>query len=224
MRIIPFIFLFFSICSFAQNTELEIRIDSITFIDSNPTERKFTINYHIENKTNNAVSLILNTNKIKSNMTNSLSWIPSYRLYHENITIDTDNVFNSKKSQELIQKRINELESIKSNITEYLLIEHKKTKEKNSKEIINSIIKLNPKEIKSYTVTLDWDKNRYQKSFDNEYYLDEKSSHYIDLFLYLNKEELEKNLLIEDLKTILEDKTIAKGWLQSNRMEINFKE
>ena len=116
------------------------------------------------------------------------------------------------------------VKSNKGNLTEYLLIQQQKIKAENSKGIINSIIKLNPKEIKKYAAILTWDMKRYQVYSDNEYYLDEKSTHYIDLFLYLNKEELEQHLLSNDLKTILEDKTIAKGWIQSNKMEINFKQ
>jgi hypothetical protein len=224
MRFISLLFLFFSVYSFAQNTELEVKIDSITFIPLNSNERKFTINYHIENKTNIPVSLILNTNRIKSNMTHSLSWIPSYRLYQENVTIETDNVFNSKKLEAFFEKMKSEVKSNKGNLTEYLLIQQQKIKAENSKDIINSIIKLNPKEIKKYAAILTWDMKRYQVYSDNEYYLDEKSTHYIDLFLYLNKEELEQHLLPNDLKTILEDKTIAKGWIQSNKMEINFKQ
>lgn len=224
MRFISLLFLFFSVYSFGQNTELEVKIDSITFIPLNSNERKFTINYHIENKTNIPVSLILNTNRIKSNMTHSLSWIPSYRLYQENVTIETDNVFNSKKLEAFFEKMKSEVKSNKGNLTEYLLIQQQKIKAENSKDIINSIIKLNPKEIKKYAAILTWDMKRYQVYSDNEYYLDEKSTHYIDLFLYLNKEELEQHLLSNDLKTILEDKTIAKGWIQSNKMEINFKQ
>jgi hypothetical protein len=224
MRFISLLFLFFSVYSFGQNTELEVKIDSITFIPLNSNERKFTINYHIENKTNIPVSLILNTNRIKSNMTHSLSWIPSYRLYQENVTIETDNVFNSKKLEAFFEKMKSEVKSNKGNLTEYLLIQQQKIKAENSKDIINSIIKLNPKEIKKYAAILTWDMKRYQVYSDNEYYLDEKSTHYIDLFLYLNKEELEQHLLPNDLKTILEDKTIAKGWIQSNKMEINFKQ
>jgi hypothetical protein len=224
MRFISLLFLFFSVYSFGQNTELEVKIDSITFKPLNSNERKFTINYHIENKTNIPVSLILNTNRIKSNMTHSLSWIPSYRLYQENVTIETDNVFNSKKLEAFFEKMKSEVKSNKGNLTEYLLIQQQKIKAENSKDIINSIIKLNPKEIKKYAAILTWDMKRYQVYSDNEYYLDEKSTHYIDLFLYLNKEELEQHLLPNDLKTILEDKTIAKGWIQSNKMEINFKQ
>lgn len=224
MRTTLIVFLFFSLFGFAQNTELELKIDSVTSIDASAKQRKFTIQYHIENRTNTIVSFLLNTKSIKSNTTNSLSCSPSYRLYQENVIIDADNIFNTINIQESIQKMITELRSNKGKLDEYLAAEGKKIKEQNSKNIIKSIIKLNPNERRNYTITLDWDINRYIQYFDNEYYLDEKSTHYIDLHINLFKEELESKLLSDDFKIIKEDKTIIKGWLQSNKMEINFKE
>ncbi|NRT14133.1 hypothetical protein HNP99_000458 [Flavobacterium sp. 28A] len=224
MRIISIVIFFFSICSFAQNPELEVKIDSITSLNTNPSNRKFTIHYHIKNRTNTIVSFILDTKSTKSNTTNSLSWSPSYRLYQENVTIEADNIFNTKNTQEPVKKTISELRSNKGNLEQYLAAEQKKIKEQNSKNIIQSIIKLNPNERRTYTITANWDKNRYLQYFDNEYYLDEKSTHYIDLHINLFKEELYERLLTEDLNTIKEDKTITKGWIQSNKMEINFKE
>jgi hypothetical protein len=63
---------------------------------------------------------------------------------------------------------------------------------------------------------------RYVTYFDNEYYLDEKT-HYLDLVIILLKEELYSRLH-EDKTKIEANKTIIKGWLSSNKVEINFKE
>lgn len=226
MRIIPLIFLFFSICSFSQNTELEIKINSITFIDSNPTERKFTVLYHIENLTNNPVSFILNTNSIRPNATSSMSYYPAYRLYQGDEIVNSVSIFNSKKAKEELQKIIKDLElaqtkkDSKNNIYDNI----EKNKMQITQNILNSIIKLNPKEIKKFSAVLNWDKNRYSKYFDIEYYLNEKATHYFDLCINLMKEEFKEKVSSEDFKTIIEDKTIIKGWIQSNKMEINFKE
>ena len=97
-------------------------------------------------------------------------------------------------------------------------------KKKMSLDIVNSIIKLNPKEIKNFSTILSWNKIRNFRYFDNEYYLDEKTTHYFDLFVNLFSEELKERTLPEDFKKIIEDKTIIKGWIASNKMEINFKE
>ena len=224
MRIACLILFFFSIFSFAQNTALEIKIDSITSVDSVKKERKFKINYHIENRTNNSISFILNPNSIRSNATSSLSYTPAYRLYQEDEVINADNIFNTKKAKESIDKILKDLKFKKGRSKDDLLNEQKIMEAQTSRDIINSIIKLNPKEVKEYSIVLDWDRNRYLNYFDNEYYLDEKATHYIDLCVNLFKDELKDKLLPADYKKIMEDKTIIKGTAQSNKKEINFKE
>jgi hypothetical protein len=76
-------FLFISLCSNAQNTDIEVQIDSITYKDPSTSERIFTVHYHIKKQNKSLISLVLNTNELRSNMYNSSSWIPSYRLFQE---------------------------------------------------------------------------------------------------------------------------------------------
>ncbi|MFV8353055.1 hypothetical protein [Flavobacterium sp. XS2P14] len=216
------LFLFISLCSNAQNTDIEVQIDSITYKDPSTSERIFTVHYHIKNKTKSLISLVLNTNELRSNMYNSSSWIPSYRLFQEKNMIKTTTLFDAKKSDAILKKMMQDLESNRDKLNKYLLAKQKVISTTISKNIINSIFKLKGNETKSFVASLTWDKNRYHKHFDNEYYLDQKSTHYLDLFLYFNKYELKDHLLPEDLNTILEDATIATGWLYSNKMEINF--
>ncbi|WP_282714294.1 hypothetical protein [Flavobacterium yafengii] len=207
---------------------MEIKIDSITFIDSNPTERKFTVLYHIENLTNNPVSFILNTNSIRPNATSSMSYYPAYRLYQGDEIVNSVSIFNSKTAKEELHKIIKDSElklaqtkkGSKNNIYDDIT----KNKMQITQNILNSIIKLNPKEIKKISATLNWDKNRYSQYFDIEYYLNEKATHYFDLCINLMKEEFKEKVSSEDFKRIIEDKTIIKGWIQSDKMEINFKE
>jgi len=217
----------FSIAAFSQNKMIELKIDSITFNDPDKNERDFTINYHIENLTNNPVSLILNTNSIKPNASSSMSYSPSYRLYQGDEIINAEHILNSKIAKEKFEqtkkdfnKRALTKDSPKINIYEQMAENKKKT----SLDIVNSIIKLNPKEIKNFSTILSWNKIRNFRYFDNEYYLDEKATHYFDLFVNLFSEELKERILPEDFKKIIEDKTIIKGWIASNKMEINFKE
>ncbi len=218
--------IFMSICtvSLAQNTEVAVQIDSITYLDTAIEERVFTIHYHVTNKTKSLISLVLNTKELKSNMYNSSSWIPSYRLFQNKIMLESNTIFNSKKNDAVLKKMMQDLESNRDKLNKYLLAKQKVISTTISKNIINSIVKLKGNETKSFVASLTWDKNRYHKHFDNEYYLDQKSTHYLDLFLYFNKYELKDHLLPEDLNTILEDATIATGWLYSNKMEINFKD
>lgn len=228
MRKICFILFFFSISSFAQDTSLAIIIDSIVYNDSTPNQRKFTIIYHLQNLTNNPISFILNTNNIRPNATSSLSYSPAYRLYQGDEIINTVSIFNTKTAKEKFEKIKKDIDSksaqskndARTNVYDYI----EKRKKEISQNILNSIIKLGPKEIKNFSITLDWDKNRYSEYFDNEYYLDEKETHYFDLSVNLMKEEFKERVASEDFKKIIEDKSIIKGWVQSNKMKINFKE
>ena len=217
-------FLFISLCSNAQNTDIEVQIDSITNKDPSTSERIFTVHYHIKNKTKSLISLVLNTNELRSNMYNSSSWIPSYRLFQEKNMIETNSVFDSKKSAAILKKIMQDLENNRKGLADYLLKKQKELEIKTSKKIIESIVKFQANETKTFSATLSWDKNRYQKFEDNEYFLDHNTKHYLDLFLYFNKEELTSSLLPEDLKIILDDPTIATGWIYTNKVEINFKD
>lgn len=228
MRKICFILLFFSISSFAQDTSFAIIIDSIVYNDSTPNQRKFTIIYHLQNLTNNPISFILNTNNIRPNATSSMSYSPAYRLYQGDEIINTVSIFNTKTAKEKFEKIKKDIDSksaqskndARTNVYDYI----EKRKKEISQNILNSIIKLGPKEIKNFSITLDWDKNRYSEYFDNEYFLDEKETHYFDLSANLMKEEFKERVSSEDFKKIIEDKSIIKGWVQSNKMKINFKE
>ena len=216
--------LFTSLCSNAQNTDIEVQIDSITHQDLSTSERIYTVHYHIKNKAKSLISLVLNTKELRSNMYNYSSWIPSYRLFQEKKMIETNTVFDSKKSDAVLKKIMQDLENNRKGLADYLLKQQQELTIKNSKKIIESIIKFQPNETKNFSATLSWDKNRYHKFEDNEYFLDQKTTHYLDLFLYLNKEELTSTLLPEDLKIILNDPTIITGWIYTNKVEINFKD
>ena len=223
MRITTLILFFLSIFCFAQNTALKIKIDSIISNDSIPNKRKFTINYHIQNLTDNPISFILNPKSISPNATSSSAYCPAYRLYQEDKTINTEDVLTSRTTTEsnesFIKNILDEISKLKTDPS----IEIEKLTTQINSSIIENIVKLNPKEVKKYCIILYWNKERYTKYFDNEYYLDEKATHYFDLFINLMKEEFKEQLFPEEYKKIMEDKTIIKGWAQSNKMEINFK-
>jgi hypothetical protein len=224
--VILFLLLFNSVAH-SQSNDLSLTLDSIPSIDNN-NQRIFTIHYHIENKTNQVVSFILNPNSIRSNVSNALAWTPSYRLYQEDTRIDVESISSpitiAKNNKDFIDKMSKELRENKENLNGYLLKKQKEIQENSSRSIMSTIIMLNPHEIRAYAVPFSWDKNRYITYFDNEYYLDEKTPHYLDLVIILMKEELYTRLLPEDKNKIEANKTIIKGWLSSNKMEINFKE
>jgi hypothetical protein len=188
---ILFLFLF-DFAAHSQSNDLSLTLDSIPSID-NKNHRIFTIHYHIENKTNQVVSFILNPNSIRSNVSNALAWMPSYRLYQEDTRIDVESISSpitiAKNNKDFIDKMSKELRENKENLDGYLLKKQKEIKENSSRSIMSTIIVLSPHESKSYAVSFSWDKNRYVTYFDNEYYLDEKKPHFLDLVIILLKEE-----------------------------------
>lgn len=212
----------------AQTEEIAVTLDSIHTIDSSVKDRKFILYYHIQNKTASPISFILNPNAIRSNVSSSLAWTTSYRLFQNDIRIDAESISSplttEKNTNEFIENLQKELRENKGNLEAYLQIKQKALLETSSKNIRNSLLTFVPNESRSYVVSFDWDKNRYVTHYENEYYLDEKTPHYIDLVIVLMKDELYPRLLPDDKLIIDADKTILRGWINSNKLEINFKE
>ena len=116
------------------------------------------------------------------------------------------------------------LEENRKDLSDFLAKQTEEIKQKTRKEILESVVQFQGNETKKFTANLSWDKNRYHKFEDNEYYLNTNDTHFIDLFLYFNKHELASRLPAEDLKNILETPNLISGWITSNKFPINFKD
>jgi hypothetical protein len=57
-----------------------------------------------------------------------------------------------------------------------------------------------------------------------EYYINEKSNCSIELYIVLLKEEFKERLIDSDYTKIINTPNFIKGWYNSNKKEINFKE
>jgi hypothetical protein len=232
--------LFFLLISSTVSAQIELKIDSITYIDSIPNERKFTINYHIENLTDKELTFIQSPNHFVSNSTASLSRKIIYKIFQNNELIDIENIFNNKKHK-LYQEKLRNARSEKEKrsitdkhieeIKPNLLPDLQKLKEdknfllkKQSQIIMSDILILKPKQKLSYTNELIWDKIRYLKFGDNEYYIDEKTPHYFELSINLSIDEYKNKLTPEDLQILNSYPNLSKGLFTSNKIEINFKE
>lgn len=228
VRLLSIALFLFSFCVQAQTEEIEIILDSIQSKDVSSNSRDFTIHYQIKNKTATAISFILDPNSIRSNVSSSLGWIPSYRLYQDAIRIDAESISspltNATVHKKFIDEMSKEIRGNKKNLQDYLLKKQKDILKTTSSKIINSILTFEPYESRSYAVTFNWDKNRYVSHFENEYYLDDKTPHYLDLVVILMKDELYSRLLPEDKLKIEANNTLVRGWFHSNKVEINFKE
>jgi len=219
------IFLFFFFCCncFGQNPPIAIKIDAITSFDSIPSERKFTFNYNIENLTDKEVSFFLNPDSFIPNSRASMSRACFYKIYQNLEVMEMDNIFINRKD-EFVKAEFEKAktdEEKKAFFKKYMGIDISAPTEN---LILKEVITLKPLEKKLFSKTLLWNKKRYFKIDDVEYYIDELIPHYFELSIHLIKEEAKGELSDQEFQKIMADKSFIKGWFTSNRMEINFKE
>ena len=237
-------FLLISASIFAQNKNIEAKIIDITSTDFNPKKRAFTINYQIENLTNNPVSFFLKSNTLIANAAGSMTLFPIYKLYIKGVFMPLDGPFYEKdgidwetemegikdytspEAKEIIKKVVT-----KFNATNKLIVENytknggKHTDENwilENHHLLESKITLNPKETKSFAIKTSWNKERYFKEHDLEYYLDEKDKYLFELVLDLKKIAFKDQLSEEEFLKIKNDTTFIEGIFTTNKVEIGF--
>lgn len=202
MRITLFL-LFVTSVLFAQNSTIDLKIDSITVDNSNAEERKYTVNYHLENCTDKKISFLLDTSNndtITGVKTNRIS--PN--LYQDDVIVK-DFIFMKNYDYSSVFKFINDLrnsktdaeeEAIKNN-PEFIklkihpiclekIIEKREPNYKiirlfENNTIYKTLHTLEPKETQHYQLILYWNKERYFKSEENEYYLEKDSKYSLQL-------------------------------------------
>lgn len=236
--------IFFSCGICAQNPALQIQIDSISSSDSNKTKRKFTIHYHIQNNSNKSVSFFLNPNTLIANAAASMTLFPVYKIYHNGQFEDMDGPFfeneiperdqlddfddyNSPAAKEFIQKTnykyqkeyeeaLRNYKASGATSTDNLWIY-------NNYKQMKSVVTLQPKETRSFTINTSWDKVRTVYNGDYEYYLDETGHYEIELTIDLKTTAFKEQLTDEQFKRIERDQNYIEGSFVSNKAEINFK-
>jgi hypothetical protein len=239
-------FLLLPMFFFGQTKPVKINILSVTSIDSIPEERKFTIDYSIENTTDKVISFFLEPEKLFAAHSNAMGTAVFYKLFQGNEELIINGVFSTKKFKTIegfpdFSKITNEKEreeATKKYFEEYMKKERDSirkyttiltsneigSKIRNSKQLLNSIYTLKPKETKTYSTIWYWDKQRYFKRDEYEYYLDEKGTFYIQFYLFLMKEQYQNKLIAIDYETLMKTPNFIKGVFQSEKVEINFKE
>ena len=218
-----FYILFFCLTAFSQSKPLELKILSLTEIDS-VSERTFSLGFSISNKTDKTIHFILNPEGLIPISGGSMRPNPYYKIYEKETSIDISNLFTGRKvsrtfkNEEDFKKYQDSLfEVVKNKTLEELVKENKASTIKNIQE-------MKPNETKEYSSTFRWDKNRYFKNDVMEYYIDEKEPHFFELHINLMKEELLSKFSEKEQNEILKDKNFIKGWFTSNKVEINFRE
>ena len=239
------LFFFSSLLLFSQESKLKVKLNNITTLLINAKNTEYFINYEITNTTNNEISFFLIPNALIANAASSGTLFMVYKMYQNGLFEDMDGPFfeygsddvielatiedkNSEKYKLLLQKIIDK------NKVKFLDIKLKyNIKSDNDAEIswafrnyllVNSIIKLNPNETRKFTIKTLWDKNRFVKNDDLEYYLDENKKIEIELILQLNKKVFKDRLSTQEYKAIETDENFIEGDFKSNKLEVKFDE
>lgn len=227
--------------TFLQSQILNLKINSIVFKDSIPEERTFIINYEIENLSNEKVSFFLNSNGFTSSDSGSMSNKPIYKIFQGEEQINPGEVLNSYKNpvglgfeenmknlkgndaelKKYLKERLNM--DFDSMLAEFKKPENEKFKRQNTL-LLKDLFQLKPKETKAMSKVLYWDKKRYYLNGRNEFYLDEKTKHYLEITLILLKSEFKIALTEMEFNNIMSDKNFLNAVVVSNKMEINFSE
>ncbi|MGV9003312.1 hypothetical protein [Flavobacterium sp.] len=246
MKHLKHLFFILPVLFFGQNKSLNINIVSVTSVDSIPEERKFTIRYSIENTTDIEVSFFLEPERLFPAHSNAMATGIFYKLFQEKEELIINGIFLNKKfkkidgfpdfskfstdderekamqnyMEEYMKKENDSIQKFtKNGVTE---IEAHKIK--SSSTLLKVVYSLKPKETKTYSTEWYWDKKRYFKRDEFEYYLNEKSSFYLQFYLFLMKEQYQNKLTTADYEKLMKIPNFLKGVYQSEKVEINLKE
>lgn len=244
MRIFILLFLY-SFSIFAQNPKLEVKINSIATFSVHNAVTEYHINYQIENKTADELSFFLIPNALIANSASSLSLFPVYKMYQNGVFEDMDGPFFEYETEnQLAYAKIENKESeeakslLKQAQTSLSMIAmdyYKKYKDNGGESedfqwvyyrqrLLNSVVTLEPNETKTFTIKTLWNKNRYIKNDDLEFYLDQNNTIEIELILDLKTNLFQDQLTKEDLQKINDNRNFIKGQFTSNKMKIEFKD
>lgn len=240
-----YLLLLFSVITLSQNKVLDVKINTITFKDLQIDKRKYTINYQIQNLTNHEISFFLIPNTLIANAASSMTLYPIYKLYinGENTRLDgpffekngidwetfieTNKNLTKTEFNLLVEKTVENYKQFNQNI----INNYKKDNNTNvddtwileNNNLIKSKITLNPNEIKQFEIQTHWNKERYYKQDDLEYFLNENDNYEFELTLHLLKKEFKDRLSTQELSIISKDKNFIEGIFTSNKFPIDFK-
>jgi hypothetical protein len=218
------VFLLFSIIAFAQSKPIELKIDSLKTINTKDGIREFTLQYHIANLTEKPITFVLNTTHLVPIGSGSLRPNPYYKIYENDNAIEVSSILTDQREIRYFKDEA----AYKTYIDSLTLHVKSQTPEElaqlRKKNFLDNIQILKPKETQYFTTILVWDKNRYHRNGDIEYYIEEKEKHFLELHINLMAEELLLNFSEAEKIELLKDKILTKGWFTSNKIEIDLGE
>lgn len=233
-----FYFLLFPIVFFGQNKPIKINLLSVTSADSIPDERKFVVDYSIENTTDKEISFFLNPDGFSPAHQNSLQPYVFYKLFQNDKELAIDGVFEEKifqfpkfpdlrnitdetLKQQLVEEYLKKRRELTGETSPKSMEEINKSR---SQRLMSSIVILKPFQRKNFSKTLFWNKERYYVINNTENYLDEKANYEIQLLLIILKDELFKDLSRDDLSSIKTFPDFIQGVFITDKMKINLAE
>lgn len=231
------LFLLINFYSFGQLKPIEIKIDSIISSDSISNVRKFNVNYHIQNTTDKEVSFInciyplnnfypdVKELKVYSIIVEDDKYV-KLNILHKNILLmhHLDSLDNARSSEERTKIIQYYLKNNSRDTTKFKNEIERRRKINDFEYVKSAIITFQPNEIRYFTDTYYWNKKRYYKVNDLEFYIDEKEPYFLELSMVFFKKEFQHFFPEEDYKKMKDNPNFLDGHIVSNRIEINFKE
>ena len=234
-----------SIASYSQNAKIQVKVDSIYYVETNYKNREYYINYQVTNTTNKDISFFLIPNALIAETASSSTLYTVYKIYQNGIYENMDGPFFEYESlEELRLAQIDDINSIefkglsntikqnrKTQFAEYL----KKYKDEGglltdkqwiyeNERLLDNIVKLTPNESQKFTIKTLWNKDKFIKNDDLEFYLDDNKKIEFQLILDLKKVQFKDKLEPEYFARIEKDTNFIEGTFVSNKIEISFKE
>ncbi|NUY80605.1 hypothetical protein HUK80_06840 [Flavobacterium sp. MAH-1] len=225
----------------AQKPSLQIAIDSISHTDIQNGERKYKLHFHLHNPAKKPISFLLKPNNFSSIQYGSMSNSVHYKIYEENQALDLGDAFdrydsNSKSKRveidasdpdkiEIAKKMLREnFTMTETQIDEYIrygkiqdsTITYKK------RDVLSEVLTLKPGETKSYSQVFFWDKELYFRYDENEFYIDPKKQHYLELVVLSMREPFKSQMTADDYKKLETMPDFVSGVFTSNRILIDF--
>jgi len=88
--------------------------------------------------------------------------------------------------------------------------------------ILSEIFELKPGESKAFSQVVFWDKNPYFTYSENEFFLDQKKPHYLELIVLCTRDAFQGQMSPEDFAKLRAIPNFATGVFVSNRVPIDF--
>ena len=194
---------------------------------------------------NSAEDFFLIPNALIANSASSLTLFPVYKMYQNGVFENMDGPFFEYETEDELEYAKTEdkdSEKAKTLLKKFQTSQgiiamdyYKKYKDNGGESdnfqwvyyrqrLLNNVITLKPNETKTYTIKTLWNKNRYIKNDDLEFYLDENNTIEIELILDLKTNLFKDQLTKEDLQKINENPNFIRGLFTSNKMKIEFKD